>query len=84
MSATLSSCRCARGLDVTSRTPIAGGEDLIARMSVGYKQINETFTTSVQLRPSALAVDANYLDGPFKRLENRWRFIDRWRRRVRH
>ncbi len=64
------------GLDVTSRTPVADGEDLIASMSVGYKQIKETFTTSVHLRPSALAVDANYLDGPFKRLENRWRFID--------
>lgn len=64
------------GLVVTSRTKVADGEDLIATMSVGYKQIKESFTTSVRLRPAALAVDANYLDGPFKRLENRWRFID--------
>lgn len=64
------------GLTVQSRTSVAEGEDLIARMSVGYKQIAESFTTSVRLRPGQLAVDANYLDGPFKRLENRWRFID--------
>ncbi len=64
------------GLTVQSRTPVADGEDLTARMNVGYKQISEAFTTSVHLRPQALQVDAKYLDGPFKRLDNRWRFID--------
>ena len=64
------------GLTVTSRQAVANGEDLVARMSVGYKTISEAFTTSVNLRPAALQVDANYLDGPFKRLENKWRFID--------
>ena len=64
------------GLTVLSRAPAADGEDLVARMSVGYKSIAESFTTSVGLRPSALQVNAQYLDGPFKRLENRWNFID--------
>jgi coenzyme Q-binding protein COQ10 len=64
------------GLTVSSRTPVPDGEDLIASMSVGYKAIAETFTTSVRLRPAALKVEANYLDGPFKRLENRWQFKD--------
>lgn len=64
------------GLTVTTRQPVADGEDLVARMSVGYKSISETFTTSVRLRPAASVVEANYLDGPFKRLENRWRFSD--------
>jgi coenzyme Q-binding protein COQ10 len=64
------------GLTVQSRVDVAGGQDLVARMSVGYKQIAEAFTTSVRLRPQALSVEANYLDGPFKRLENNWRFID--------
>lgn len=62
------------GLTVTSRELLADGENLIAKMSVGYKQIAETFTTSVQLRPAAYHIDAQYLDGPFKRLDNRWRF----------
>lgn len=62
------------GLTVTSREPDGNGETLIAKMSVGYKQIAETFTTRVQLRPADLEIDAQYLDGPFKRLDNRWRF----------
>jgi len=64
------------GLTVTSREVAPDGENLIARMSVGYKQIAEQFTTSVQLRPQSLSIDAAYLDGPFKRLDNRWRFVD--------
>lgn len=64
------------GLKVSSRAAVADGEDLVARMSVGYKQIAESFTTNVKLRPAALSIDAAYLDGPFKRLENRWRFVD--------
>lgn len=64
------------GLTVTSRETVAEGQNLIARMSVGYKQIAEAFTTTVQLRPQTLSIHAAYLDGPFKRLENRWRFVD--------
>lgn len=64
------------GLVVNSRAPAPDGEDLTARMSVGYKSISESFITRVHLRPAAREIDANYLDGPFKRLENRWRFKD--------
>ncbi len=52
-----------------------GGEDLTARMSVGYKTIAESFTTRVVTRPAENRIDVSYLDGPFKRLDNRWRFI---------
>jgi coenzyme Q-binding protein COQ10 len=64
------------GLAVSSRTAVPDGEDLVARMSVGYKSISEAFTTQVRLRPAAMKVEANYVDGPFRRLENRWRFAD--------
>ena len=64
------------GLTVETRSPAAEGEDLTARMSVGYKAISESFMTRVELRPGVPLVDVSYLDGPFKRLENRWRFID--------
>ena len=62
------------GLKILSRSAVADGEDLTAIMSVGYKAITESFTTRVQLRPTGKAIDARYLDGPFSRLENRWRF----------
>lgn len=64
------------GLKVTSRTTNGDGDALVARMSVGYKSIVESFTTSVQLLPAALRIDAKYLDGPFRHLDNHWRFAD--------
>lgn len=47
---------------------------LLADMTVGYKAIRETFTSQVVLRPAESAIDVRYVDGPFKRMENRWRF----------
>jgi coenzyme Q-binding protein COQ10 len=64
------------GLIVLSRQPRGEGEELTARMSVGYKSIAENFTTRVVTNPSERRIDVSYLDGPFKSLENRWRFID--------
>jgi coenzyme Q-binding protein COQ10 len=64
------------GIVVKSRQPAAGSEDLVARMSVGYKTIAESFTTRVELRPADNRINVSYLDGPFKRLDNRWHFID--------
>ncbi len=64
------------GLLVESREAVPEGEDLIAEMSVGYKSIAETFKTRVRLRPASHTVEATYIDGPFKYLENRWRLID--------
>jgi coenzyme Q-binding protein COQ10 len=63
-------------LTVSSRMAVPEGENLVASMSVGYKSITETFTTQVRLRPEQLKVEANYVDGPFRHLENRWQFAD--------
>ena len=63
------------GLTVRRRTPReGGGEVLLADMSVGYKAIRETFTTQVLLNRADLAIDVKYIDGPFRYLDNRWRF----------
>jgi len=64
------------GLTVLSRQQTAAGEDLTARMSIGYKTIAESFTTRVVIDRPARQIDVSYLDGPFKRLENRWEFHD--------
>ena len=47
---------------------------LLADMTVGYKAIRETFTTQVLLNPAERAIDVKYIEGPFKYLDNRWRF----------
>lgn len=61
-------------LVVRSRKERDGKILLIADMTVGYKAIRETFTTQVLLNKSERAIDVKYIDGPFKYLDNRWRF----------
>lgn len=64
------------GLIVLSRQARGAGEELTARMSVGYKSIAESFTTRIVTNPAERRIDVSYLDGPFKRLNNRWQFND--------
>lgn len=47
---------------------------LISAMTVGYGSINETFTSRVTLDPAGLTILVEYLQGPFRHLQNRWRF----------
>lgn len=61
---------------IKSRAPSGAGEELIATMGVGYKAIREQFTSCAKLDPEAMAINVSYIDGPFRRLDNRWRFFD--------
>lgn len=61
-------------LTVRSRKERDGKTLLVADMTVGYKAIRETFTTQVLLNPAELAIDVKYIEGPFKYLDNRWKF----------
>lgn len=62
-------------LTVRKRSSEDGGREiLVADMTVGYKAIRETFTTRVALDPQARIIHAQYLDGPFSHLDNRWSF----------
>lgn len=61
-------------LVVHSRREDEGREVLVATMTVAYKFIRESFTTKVVLERAALTISAEYLDGPFRYLENVWRF----------
>jgi coenzyme Q-binding protein COQ10 len=47
---------------------------LVADMTVGYKLLRETFTSKVTIDRSQLSIRADYLDGPFRALENSWTF----------
>jgi coenzyme Q-binding protein COQ10 len=51
-----------------------GVETVVARMSVGYKAISETFTSRVTLDRPRMRIMVEYVEGPFKFLENRWSF----------
>ena len=47
---------------------------LVADMTVAYKIIRETFTSRVMLDRPNLKILVEYLNGPFKRMQNRWTF----------
>ncbi len=61
-------------LSVRSRKERDGRTILVADMTVGYKAIRETFASQVLLKPDENVIEVKYLDGPFKYLNNIWRF----------
>ena len=63
-----------QSLKVNSEREKAGRTIAVADMTVGYKAIRETFTCQVILEPEARDIQASYIDGPFKYLDNRWHF----------
>ncbi|MHB2166226.1 type II toxin-antitoxin system RatA family toxin [Alsobacter sp. R-9] len=63
------------GLSIRRRSRTDEGvEVLVAEMTVGYKAIRETFTSRVTLDRPRLKILVEYVDGPFRHLENRWSF----------
>jgi coenzyme Q-binding protein COQ10 len=61
-------------LQVRGRRKEGEREVLVADMTIGYKLIRETFTSKVTLDRAALDIRADYLDGPFRALQNDWTF----------
>ena len=51
-----------------------GAEKVRAEMAVRFKIFRERFMTEVHLEPAAPRITVQYLDGPFRYLENRWDF----------
>jgi coenzyme Q-binding protein COQ10 len=63
-----------QSLRVRGRTKQGGKDVIIADMTVAYKLIHETFTSRVTLDRPKLEILVEYLEGPFRRLNNRWNF----------
>jgi coenzyme Q-binding protein COQ10 len=62
-------------MKIRSRTAKGEGASVVlAEMTASYKLIHQTFTSRVTLDKPALKILVEYLDGPFKRLQNRWAF----------
>lgn len=62
------------GCRVRDRRADAEGEILEADLIISFKVFRERFGSRVTLRPESRQIDVNYLDGPFKYLNNHWRF----------
>lgn len=60
---------------VRSRTDKGEGTAVIvATMTVAYKVIRQSYTSRVTLDKPNLEILVEYLDGPFRRMQNRWTF----------
>ncbi|HVY18512.1 MAG TPA: SRPBCC family protein [Bauldia sp.] len=62
-------------LTVRARSREGEREVLVADMTVAYAIVRETFTTKVTVDRQALAISAEYINGPFHHLDSRWTFV---------
>jgi coenzyme Q-binding protein COQ10 len=65
-----------RSMQVRQRTTDGEGREVIvAEMTVAYKLIQEAFTSRVMLDRKKREIFVEYLQGPFRKMNNRWRFL---------
>ena len=50
-------------------------EKLVADLIIGFRFYREKFTSYVDLYPKTLEIKVEYADGPFKYLQNSWKFL---------
>ncbi len=64
---------------VRRRYDLPGGEGEVveADLIISFKVFRERFGSRVTLRPGKRTIDVEYLDGPFRHLNNHWRFEPR-------
>ncbi len=48
--------------------------ELHADLMIGFKMVRESFTSHVRLDPEKRHIDVTYAEGPFRYLNNHWRF----------
>lgn len=63
--------------DMKVKSRVEKGEGvtvMVAEMTVAYKIIRETFTSRATLDNRNLKILVEYLNGPFRRMQNRWTF----------
>src|SRR3978361_1465028 len=64
-----------KSLKIRQRTPKPDGTEIvIADMTVSFTLVREAFPSRVTQDPPSLTIQAEYLQGPFSNLENRWTF----------
>jgi coenzyme Q-binding protein COQ10 len=58
------------------RAEADGSTTLDAEATVGFAFLRERFSTKVRRDPDTRTVRVDLISGPFKRLENEWRFVE--------
>ncbi|WP_022726995.1 type II toxin-antitoxin system RatA family toxin [Fodinicurvata sediminis] len=63
---------------LASRVKSQEGNVIYADLVIGFKMLRERFTSRVELHEEDaenLTIDVSYVEGPFKYLNNHWKFI---------
>lgn len=63
-----------KALHIVGRSHVKGREILSARMTAGFRNFSESYTSRVVLDPESRTIDVVQTEGPFRQLENHWRF----------
>lgn len=63
-----------QSLTVRQRLKQGGKDVIVADMTVAYKLVRQTFTSRVTLERRGLEILVEYLEGPFRQLNNTWKF----------
>jgi coenzyme Q-binding protein COQ10 len=63
------------GLKVLKREREGGVDIALAEMLVDYHGLKEGYVSRVCLDPRGGLIEATHVEGPFKRLDTRWRFV---------
>lgn len=64
-----------KSVKIKSEAPLSGGGwEGVADAVVGWKAITERFASRVRCAPDEGIVDVALVNGPFRTLENKWRF----------
>jgi coenzyme Q-binding protein COQ10 len=61
---------------IRKRTEHDDNEVIDADLVISFKVFRERFGSRVTLYSDAQKIDVEYLDGPFKYLNNHWKFVD--------
>lgn len=65
------------GMRTWNARPLSDGVNAIdAEASVGFSFLKEKFATRVRRDAHNRQIDVSLISGPFRKLQNRWRFID--------
>ena len=63
------------GARIRARSDDGEGREIVdADLIISFKVFREKFGSRVVLHPQAQTIDVSYLDGPFRYLDNRWKF----------
>lgn len=63
------------GMRSWNQRPVGEGADMLdAEAAVGFSFLKERFSTRVRRDAVGRVIQVSLISGPFKRLENRWRF----------